>query len=484
MGYLKKYSNLIYKVLLAFVFILAIALRFKVYLQECSLWLDEAALALNILKRGLFGFFSPLDYQQCCPPLFMMMTKIMVTIFGDYEKVYRVIPFCAGIGSIPVFYYFSKEFFNNKWIILFVNYLFAVNYSLIVFCFEFKPYMLDAFLFMSSFLLLKKVNFNSKKHLILVALSFAILPYLTLPILFLIAAWDICMLIYKRVDFKKLLLINLPFIFSMLFYLFKLLIPSKKIMFSVWGEYWKEHSLYNIESFRATLDWIFYPNEYLFVNFIVLIVSWIYFVKSKKQSNILLFIVLCLLIFAGFCNLYPFYQRMILFFLPVLLIVFVYTLTSKNKIWSVIIILCLFKYNLSYIINDVTKFPLRMYTKGFVFDVPKLIPKLQEIYVDGDFILVQPRFIYAFIYYKNKLNFHSNAGLFISMPAITKEESSKFYDLLQERAKGDLIFFIVCDGARIKDFVNLDDWLKNKNVVKEIRLKQFPSDARIIKVKK
>ncbi len=63
----------------------ALAVIVRVYLfifVEKSLWLDEAALALNILDKGYLELFQPLQYAQSAPPLFLLCTKFLTEIFG------------------------------------------------------------------------------------------------------------------------------------------------------------------------------------------------------------------------------------------------------------------------------------------------------------------------------------------------------------------------------------------------------------------
>ncbi|HXU32187.1 MAG TPA: hypothetical protein VN851_16580 [Thermoanaerobaculia bacterium] len=52
--------------------LLGVALRLWQYLANPSLWVDEAALARNVLDRSVPGLFGALDYGQIAPPGFLL----------------------------------------------------------------------------------------------------------------------------------------------------------------------------------------------------------------------------------------------------------------------------------------------------------------------------------------------------------------------------------------------------------------------------
>lgn len=67
------------------------------YLVRGFLWFDEVKLAINIQNRTYLQLFQSLDHGQIAPPLFLVSTKFLVSIFGDNERVFRLLPYLASI---------------------------------------------------------------------------------------------------------------------------------------------------------------------------------------------------------------------------------------------------------------------------------------------------------------------------------------------------------------------------------------------------
>jgi len=161
----------IFNFALFLVALLGVVLRFKAYFSSYPLWMDEASLAINILNKDIFEFFAPLEHHQSAPFLFLFCTKALTLFFDTSENVLRIIPFLASLGAIPLFYFLSKKFLNNKISILISNLLFVINYQLIYFACEFKQYSLDVFCCLALFLMFLKVDLEKISNLKIILLS-------------------------------------------------------------------------------------------------------------------------------------------------------------------------------------------------------------------------------------------------------------------------------------------------------------------------
>jgi len=89
--------------ILALLAVLGVALRLREYWFNRSLWVDEAAFALNVINRD----FASLLSDQTAPPGFLLATFSAVAAFGPGELALRLTPLIAGLlffrwrGSLP-----------------------------------------------------------------------------------------------------------------------------------------------------------------------------------------------------------------------------------------------------------------------------------------------------------------------------------------------------------------------------------------------
>jgi hypothetical protein len=88
---------------------LAVALRLRMMLVGRSLWLDEAALALNICGRSFAGLLTPLDNDQAAPIGFLFIERASVLAFGPNEIALRLFPFLASIATLVLVYRLCAE---------------------------------------------------------------------------------------------------------------------------------------------------------------------------------------------------------------------------------------------------------------------------------------------------------------------------------------------------------------------------------------
>jgi len=81
-----------------------VGLRLWQYLGNPSLWIDELALARNILERPVSGLVgAPLDFAQVAPPGFLLLVKAAAALFGNGEHALRLVPILGALVSLPLF---------------------------------------------------------------------------------------------------------------------------------------------------------------------------------------------------------------------------------------------------------------------------------------------------------------------------------------------------------------------------------------------
>jgi hypothetical protein len=119
-----------------------IGLRLWQYLSNASLWLDEAALARNIVDRSAFALVAPLDYGQTAPPAFLLVEKCAVAVLGNHEFALRLFPLICGIASVILIYLAAREMLGRVGTLLAVSMLCA-GIPFVFFSSQVKPYSGD-----------------------------------------------------------------------------------------------------------------------------------------------------------------------------------------------------------------------------------------------------------------------------------------------------------------------------------------------------
>lgn len=119
-----------------------VALRLWQYFANASLWLDEAALARNIIDRPALALFQPLDYAQVAPPGFLLAEKLMVTMFGGSEWSLRLFPLLCGLAAIALFWRIAIWTLTG-WEVTYAVGLFALATPLVYFSSHVKQYSSD-----------------------------------------------------------------------------------------------------------------------------------------------------------------------------------------------------------------------------------------------------------------------------------------------------------------------------------------------------
>ncbi|MDR7054993.1 putative membrane protein [Pseudomonas koreensis] len=129
-----------------------------------SLWMDELFSAWASDPGNSLGTVFHRTVEDVHPPLFQILLWVAYKVFGYGEGVGRVFSMVLGVAIIPVMYILGFKLFNVK-IGLFVAFLSAINFYLIVFSQNTRSYELLVFLTVVSFVLLldlvRKQNYFS-----------------------------------------------------------------------------------------------------------------------------------------------------------------------------------------------------------------------------------------------------------------------------------------------------------------------------------
>lgn len=170
------------------VIILGIILRGAVWLQQRSIFLDEANLIRNYVEKNYFALFGHLDYDQYAPPLFSVVTKFVFQVFGINELSAKLFPLLCGMVMLIVFHAFCRRFLSSFAVLLAVLFV-CFDKIFIDYSTECKQYATDGLVTVSLLLLSQLIDFkyfNSKKA-ILWAIIGSVAMWFSMPSVFVLA---------------------------------------------------------------------------------------------------------------------------------------------------------------------------------------------------------------------------------------------------------------------------------------------------------
>ena len=93
--------------------VLGIILRITEFVNNRSLWFDEANVANQILAINFIDIFNPLSTNLGYPISFIFIEKLFVNILGTSEYAFRLFPLLCGIGSLIIFCITDLFHFKN-----------------------------------------------------------------------------------------------------------------------------------------------------------------------------------------------------------------------------------------------------------------------------------------------------------------------------------------------------------------------------------
>ncbi len=117
-------------------------LRIQQFAFRRSLWLDEAAMAVNIVGRSYAGLLEPLDIQQSAPVGFLWVQRFLIDVLGNNEYALRLFPLLCGLGSLFLFHRLARRMLSPR-VVPVANILFALSPLVAYYSNEAKQYSGD-----------------------------------------------------------------------------------------------------------------------------------------------------------------------------------------------------------------------------------------------------------------------------------------------------------------------------------------------------
>ncbi|CAN5886813.1 hypothetical protein BH18ACI5_BH18ACI5_28360 [soil metagenome] len=323
-------------------------LRVWQYLSNNSLWLDEAALARNIVERSPRELLQPLAYAQVAPAGFLLIEKGAVWTLGNTEWALRLFPLLCGLGALWIFWRVAVRILSG-WTAVYATGLFALATPLVYFSSQVKQYSSDAAattVLLAAAMWLRSASMGQRWHrAACVAALGAIVAWISQPALFVLTgigaallwshwrapqprglksaifvcgAWAVSASLSAALAVRNVSLADRDYLD---WYWSNGLMP------------WPPTSLADVLWIWNRLTWLFgafvtglrrtngglgYPWSQVFV--VLTVVGFVALWRQKRDAALMLLLPAVLTILAAALQLYPFSGRVVTFLVPALLI--------------------------------------------------------------------------------------------------------------------------------------------------------------------
>jgi hypothetical protein len=345
----KSFDNL-YPLTMAIMISIGVVLAVYNFLLKKSFNIDEAWLALNFLNRGYWELTQALENLQVAPIIFLWIQKFFFDSMPWKDLALRILPLINFFISLFLFQRILEKSFDNRYLKILGMGLFAMNFYLIEYAVFVKQYMGDVMLTVLFLWLLQKNYEREEKRLfhLMIAGGLGIFYSHITPIL--IVSAGVYLLIKYKSDTKKLfpLFILWGTVFILYYFIF---VDGHELKEEMTG-FWKKtmgffpelnqgRKIYTFFKWKWVLIFRDMLSMWSFSKYLIFILflSGLIFLFQKRNYQLLVLLFLPMLIHfsLSFFELYPFEPRLILYFIPLLILL----ILQGIAFW-----VCLFKNNL------------------------------------------------------------------------------------------------------------------------------------------
>lgn len=144
---------------------LGVGLSLVQFFYNRSLWLDEAMLALNLIRRSYAELLQPLDFLQMAPYAYLWLTKTWTLVLGEQEYALRLTALISFWAVLGLSYTVACRLFHDRLAALISLALLAVSLEMIYYATEVKPYMTDAAVLLSLYALYLQPGLSDRKRI-------------------------------------------------------------------------------------------------------------------------------------------------------------------------------------------------------------------------------------------------------------------------------------------------------------------------------
>jgi hypothetical protein len=128
---------------LALALALVLGVHARLYALDHGLWLDEAWVANSVLEPSWGAMFAYDSWLQTTPPLFLVLQRLLTSVFGTANWVWRLLPSLAAIALLVISVPLSRRVLR-PWVAAAYVLALALSPLLVVYAGMAKPYATDA----------------------------------------------------------------------------------------------------------------------------------------------------------------------------------------------------------------------------------------------------------------------------------------------------------------------------------------------------
>lgn len=436
---------------------LGIVLRASKYLPGWSMRGDELSVTHNLLERSALELITkPLQSEQVAPIGFLLLEKLLITLFGESDYLLRLPAFLAGCISLILMHHLLTKTVG-KYGNLFALSAFAFGNYLIYYSSELKQYQTDVLICLMLVWLFHKqlVEQASIKDFLRLGILGALALCFSHPALFVCMAIGFTLVLHYWNDKQRLLWICLIGIFwagvflAIYFILLRYQTRSEYLI-KFWGNLlsympvppWRDFSW-----FPKALKGLFFivaglSSGLILVSSIYILGLWRFLREKNWQWTLFLIIPIGLNMIASGFQKFPFHGRLILYLLPLIFIVLgkgIDTLIDKihNSAIAIFVFLALMILLLRPIVPTVNTY---LITQSYVRDDLKpVLAFMKDHTARGDLVYLYHYTGGTYIYYAPSYNLEN---LEVINGQNFSRNASRYQDELLSLPRGKRIWFV------------------------------------------